>query len=225
MTSPAAAGRHVVILARAPSARGKTRLTAHLAEANARALREHLFLDTLAVARATGYPITVSFTPDDAEQEIRQVAGDVRLIAQRGDDLGVRMRNAIREVCAAGAVAAVLIGSDLPTLPPENIVHAFDLLDGVGHARDERPAESTCRPDVVMGPSEDGGFYLIGARGDIPDIFTGISWGQDDVLTRVSAAADRAGVAIALARGWWDVDVPDDLRRVPGYGTFAPRKI
>ena len=222
MTSPTAWARQVVILARAPSARGKTRLTAHLSEANARALRERLFLDTLAAARAAGYPVIVGFTPETAEEEMRELAGDVRLMAQRGDDLGARMRNAMRDVSAAGARAVVLIGSDVPMLPPENIGHAFEQLDGALSSAEASPEAIRPIVDVVLGPAEDGGFYLVGARGDMPDIFSGVSWGQSDVLARVSAAADKAGVRMARARVWWDVDTPEDLRRCPGYGEFAP---
>jgi len=206
MTPSAASARQVVILARAPSAQGKTRLTAHLPEDRARALRERLFLDTLAAARAAGYPVVVSFTPDTAREEMRGLVGEGALLPQRGDDLGTRMRNALIDGFATGAAAVVLIGSDLPTLPPENIVHAFDLLEG---------------SDVVLGPSEDGGFYLVGARGHMPNIFSGVEWGQSDVLERVSVAAHDAGVTIARAPEWWDVDAPEDLRRCPGYDEFA----
>jgi hypothetical protein len=223
MASEAAAARQVVILARAPSARGKTRLTSHLSEAKARALRERLFLDTLAAARAAGYPVIVSFTPENAEDEMRGLAGDVGLIAQRGDELGARMRNAMRDVFASGARAVVLIGSDLPTLPPENIVDAFNLLDGAGFSTAEASPEAVSPTiDVVLGPSADGGFYLLGARDDMPNIFPGVEWGRSDVVARLSAAADHAGVTIALARGWWDVDTSEDLRRCPGYDEFFP---
>ena len=219
MTSSAASARQVVILARAPSASGKTRLTAHLIEHRARALRERLFLDTLAAARAAGYPVIVSFTPDDALEEMRGLVGDARLIAQRGDDLGARMRHALLDALALGADAVVLIGSDLPTLPPENIVRAFDMLEGAGGGVERAGCSATC--DVVFGPTEDGGFYLVGARGDIQNIFTGISWGRSDVLARVTAAAQGAGVAVGLAPTWWDVDVPEDLRRYSGYDEFS----
>ena len=215
MTPSSASARQVVILARSPSAPGKTRLTEQLPEDRARALRERLFLDTLAAARAAGYPVVVSFTPHTAREEVRELVGEGALIPQRGDDLGARMRNAMFDVFATGATAVVLIGSDLPTLPPEHIVHAFDLMEGQGSS----PAVSGC--DVVLGPSEDGGFYLVGARGHMPNIFSGVEWGQGDVLERVSAAAHDAGVTIARAPEWWDVDAPEDLRRCPGYDEFA----
>ena len=147
---------------------------------------------------------------------MRGLIGEGPLIPQRGDDLGARMRNAMFDVFEAGAAAVVLIGSDLPTLPPEHIVHAFDLLEGAGFSS----AVPGC--DVVLGPSEDGGFYLVGARGHMPNIFSGVHWGRSDVLECVSAAAHKAGVIIARAPGWWDVDSPEDLRRCPGYDEFFP---
>jgi rSAM/selenodomain-associated transferase 1 len=206
--------RVVVLLARAPSAKGKARLTAHLSEDLARSLRERLFLDTLAAARDAGYPVIVCCTPDAAWEDVRRLVGDATLIAQRGNDLGERMRNAMRDALASGARAVVVIGSDLPTLPSQHVVRAFDVLDGLDSARAVPPC------DLVLGPAEDGGFYLIGARGDVPDIFTGVEWSQSDVLARVSAAARRAGVAVGMAPTWWDVDVPEDLR--PGYEGFVP---
>jgi rSAM/selenodomain-associated transferase 1 len=204
--------RVVVLLARAPSAKGKTRLTAHLSEAVARSLRELLLLDTLAAARGTGYPVKVCFTPDDAREEMRRLVGDAALVVQRGADLGARMRHALRDGLAAGARAVVVIGSDLPTLPSRHVVRAFDELEGL-----VSPA-APC--DIVLGPAEDGGFYLIGARHDLPDIFAGVAWGQRDVLARVSASAEHAGVLVRYAPTWWDVDAPEDLRRCQGYEEF-----
>ena len=222
--------RVVVLLARAPSARGKTRLTAGWPEHRARALRERLLLDTMTAARAAGYPLVVSFTPEEARDELRALVGEAQLVAQRGDDLGARMRNAMRETLAMGAAMVVLIGSDLPTLPTESIVHAFDLLEGAAFSpameggralAAEGLAQSVSPVDIVFGPSEDGGFYIVGARGDVPDIFRNVEWGQSDVLGRVTAAAHHAGLSVGFVREWWDVDAPDDLRRCRGYEEFS----
>lgn len=199
--------RVVVLLARAPSAKGKTRLTAHLAEDAALALRERLLADTLAAAHATGYPVFVSFTPDEAREELRAIAGDSTLFAQRGDDLGARMRHAMLDAQAAGAVAVALIGSDLPTLPGAHIVRAFDLLD---------------RADVVFGPAEDGGFYLVAARAVPPDLFHGIEWSRADVLARATHAAQAAGLVVAEAPGWWDVDTAADVSRWTAEAGLTP---
>lgn len=200
--------RVVVLLARAPSAKGKTRLTAHLPEGDVRALRRRLFLDTLAAARAAGYPVIVSYTPEDAREEMRMLAGDLALEAQRGDDLGARMANAMSDAFANGAEAVVLIGSDLPTLPPAHLRDAFAMLDSGA--------------DVVLGPTEDGGFYLVSARSALPDIFGGVEWSRSDVLARVSHAAHQTGLVVGFAREWWDVDTAEDLSRWPAAARFIP---
>ena len=192
--------RVLVLLARAPSAGGKTRLTAHLSDARARALRERLFLDTLEVTRATGIPVVVSFTPDDAREEMSRVALDVTLIPQRGNDLGERMLHAMHHAAASGAESVVLIGSDLPALPPQHLLDAFAMLE--------------TDADVVFGRAQDGGFYLVGARGKMPDIFRGIAWSTPHVFDAVVTAAHRADLRVAYAPEWWDIDGLDDLQRV-----------
>lgn len=191
--------RVVVLLARAPSAKGKTRLTAALPESAARDLRERLLLDTLDGARATELPVLVCFTPESAREEMRRLAPDVELFAQSGDDLGERMRNAIDFALGHGADLVALIGSDLPSLPSSYIQTAFKQLESA---------------DVVLGPTDDGGFYLIAARRPLPDLFHGMTWSHADVLRDVVRAANRHQLTVALAPPWWDLDRPEDLRRV-----------
>ena len=209
--------RVVVLLARAPSAKGKTRLTAHLADDEARDLRERLLLDTLDAACATELPVIVCFMPDTARDEMRRLVGDVQLIPQRGDGLGERMRNAMNDALARGAESVVLIGSDLPDLPYTHLLEACDLLEGVGVS----PAKPI--PDLVFGPTKDGGFYLVGARAPMPDIFRGIDWDGPTVLAAVVQAAHAGDLTVGFASHWWDVDRPEDLKRlVTGSSASAP---
>lgn len=196
----------VVLLARAPSAKGKTRLTAHLPSDRAHALRAALFLDTLDVVRATALPVIVSFTPADAHDEMATLAPDARLMPQAGIGLGERMRHAIDEALAAGFDAVVLIGSDLPTLPARYVRDAIGQLEGANGAR--------VRADLVLGPSEDGGFYLVGVRHPLPDIFHDVLWDGPAVLKSVVDAARALEMRVAFAREWWDVDQPEDLERL-----------
>jgi hypothetical protein len=198
--------RVIVLLARAPSAKGKTRLTAHLSEDRARQLRERLFLDTLASALSTRLPVVIAFTPEDARADLEQLVPGTRLIAQRGSDLGDRMRFALLDALDQ-AREAVLIGSDLPTLPARHLLDAFEMLESGA--------------DVVFGPTRDGGFYLVGARQRLPDIFSGVVWSRSDVLTNVIDAAHRADLVVGLAREWHDVDEPRDLEHLTAwYTTF-----
>jgi rSAM/selenodomain-associated transferase 1 len=196
----------VVLLARAPSAKGKTRLTAHLPADRALALRTALFLDTLDVVCATALPVIVSFTPVDARDEMSTLVPDARLVPQVGVGLGERMHRAIDDGLAAGFDAVVLIGSDLPTLPASYIYDAIAQLKGVDGIR--------VPPDLILGPSEDGGFYLVGARHPLPDIFRDVPWDGPAVLRSVVEAARALALRVAFTPEWWDVDKPEDLERL-----------
>jgi uncharacterized protein len=111
--------RACVLLARAPLAPGKSRLTADLAAAEALALRRALLLDTYEAVCAIGVDVVVAFTPDAARDEMQALlaGAGTTFIPQRGDDLGERMHDALVEACARGARQVLLVGSDLPSLP------------------------------------------------------------------------------------------------------------
>jgi len=202
--------RAVAVLARAPSGGGKTRLTAGLSPDDARALREALLLDTLAQASAAGMPVTVFYTPVTGLREMRALVGDdVRLEPQGDGDLGHRMAEAFAHLFADGARHVVLIGSDLPSVPPSRLADACAALE---HG-----------DDVVLGPAEDGGYYLVALPRPRPPLFDGIAWGTRDVLRQTLDAAHAAGWSVALVDPWFDVDVPADLSRVLAAGDAAPR--
>ena len=196
MTTPAC-----VLLARAPSAPGKTRLTATLSNDDAVALRRALLLDTYDAVCAAGVDVMVAFTPDDALVEFQALLtrSGRRLIPQRGADLGARMHAAIAEACARGADRVVLVGSDLPSLPPTHITDAFHGLE---------------THDVVIGPAADGGYYLIGLRQPREELFAGVEWGSARVLAQTVARAEALQLSVALIAPWFDVDTQADLRRV-----------
>jgi rSAM/selenodomain-associated transferase 1 len=201
--------RAVILLARAPSHPGKTRLTAHLPADRAAALRRALLVDTFEAIKRTRVPIVVAFSPDGGEEEMCELVGapNVRFVPQFGADLGARMSHAIETALADGGQAVVLVGSDLPSLPPARITAAFDLLE---HGA-----------DVVLGPSEDGGYYLIGMRRVVRELFTDIPWGAADVLARTRAAAERVRLKVALVEQWYDVDRPEDVQRVAASAEVA----
>jgi rSAM/selenodomain-associated transferase 1 len=192
--------RQVALMTRAPSAGGKTRLTAGLSQLRARSLREALFIDTLQVARALEVPLTVFATPAACLADVQALAADVAVHAQIDGDLGEKMLAAFSSLFGQGARRVVLIGSDLPTLPASRLHHAFELLDGGA--------------DLVLGPAEDGGYYLIGSRRLAPAVFDGMSWGSADVLAQTRAAAAANGLRLGEVGAWYDVDTPDDLLRL-----------
>jgi uncharacterized protein len=199
----------VTVMARAPSdERGKTRLVRSLDIADGAALRRALLLDTLdSIGDDRAFERLVAFTPESAREELATlVPGSVGLLAQRGDDLGARMRYAFDDLFAAGLDGVILIGSDVPTLPGWHVRRAVELL-----AADRDP--------LVLGPSDDGGYYLIGLRRPHPELFEGIPWTTPAVFAATCDAAARTGVTVRTVPPWFDVDVPADLRRVlDGHG-------
>jgi hypothetical protein len=116
------------------------------------------------------------------------------------------MHAAIEAELVAGAAAVVLVGTDSPTLPLGFLRQAAAWLGG------ERPC------DAVLGPALDGGYYLIGARRELPSLFApGIAWSTDQVLPetlRRLCALGREGLAVRLLPPFYDVDTPDDLARL-----------
>lgn len=119
----------------------------------------------------------------------------VELFIQQGEDLGDRMRNAFAQQFSLGCEKVVIIGADSPTLPVEYIERAF-----------------ASEKDIVLGPSTDGGYYLIGMNRKLVDVFSQVSWGTDRVLAQTLAQIREQAVQLELLPVWYDVDLPEDLR-------------
>lgn len=124
------------------------------------------------------------------------------LQAQCAGDLGARMRHALNT--PAGCGASVLIGSDCPTIDSAYVEAAFAALADA---------------DVVLGPTEDGGYGLIATCRDLPELFVSMPWSTDRVLTETRARCDRLALRCTLLPMIWDVDTALDwqrfLRQVP----------
>ncbi len=192
------------IMARAPShAGGKTRLTQALGLVDPAALRRAILLDTLAAVRGVaGTSLVLMCTPDGSEGEFESLAGaDTPLLPQRGADLGARLHHAFVDLFATGHQAVVLLGSDLPTLPSAHVAQATAALRPPGDR-------------VVLGPAEDGGYYLIGLKTPHPELFQHIPWGSEMVLAATMTAAGPLPVVHTAT--WYDVDSAADLDRALG---------
>jgi rSAM/selenodomain-associated transferase 1 len=194
----------LIIFARAPlPGHTKTRLIPSLGPDGAAELYRCFLLDTLAqAARAPAQPIIAAAAVDDAPA-LRALAAEAGLDAevtiQSGADLGARMRRAFQDAFARGHPRAVIIGSDSPSLPPARVAEAL--------------AQSAAR-DLVLGPSFDGGYYLIGLHADQPRLFEGVAWSQPTVLLETLRRARELGLSISLLDPWYDVDTPEDLARL-----------
>jgi rSAM/selenodomain-associated transferase 1 len=195
----------VVVAKIASATESKTRLAPVLSDRARRALAEAFFDDTLARARAvSGVETLVAFSPDHAAPWLEQRFGAaLPWIAQGPGSLGDRLSRVSQQLFARGYAGVIFIGTDTPTLPPSRIALARDVL-----------FDDRAQCELVLGPAEDGGYYLLAARRHIPALFEGIAWGTDTVLAQTEAAARVAGVRVRRLDPWWDVDTPEDLARL-----------
>jgi uncharacterized protein len=195
----------VAIMAKAPRPGAvKTRLCPPLGPAEAAALYRCFLLDKIAAVRALAdaHPV-IAFTPDDARAEFAALAPDFGLVPQHGPDLGERLHATLAALLAAGHTGAIAVDSDTPTLPREFLQQAVDGLTRPG-------------PDVVLGPTEDGGYYLIGVRAAHRALFDAVPWSTSAVLEVTLRRAAAAGLETVCLPRWFDVDTPGDLRRLQG---------
>jgi uncharacterized protein len=202
----------VGLIARAPSSIGKTRLAPHLSPDRLRALRAALLADTIRAVE--GLPgVFIFFTPDEAEPEIASLAGSAMpRMSQCAGDLGARMLGALRYLLEDHKFdAALLVGSDIPLLTANHLREAADTLQAGG--------------GLVLGPADDGGYYLIGMTQPHAALFHGIAWGSESVLTDTLRTAERIGVEARLVRSAYDVDTIDDLLRLERDLGWAPADV
>ena len=186
----------LVLLAKAPTPGvSKTRLGADIGEQEAASLARAFLDDTLTLARMTGKPVQVSFTPEESRGLFEREAQSATLVAQPQGDLGSRILAALN-TALAGADTAVLIGSDTPHLSSAIVEQAFEALETA---------------DMTIGPATDGGFYLIGFSGArvTNDVFTGVAWSTETVFATVMANAERLGMSVEVLPEVTDID---DLR-------------
>jgi rSAM/selenodomain-associated transferase 1 len=200
----AAAGRvAVAIMAKAPRPGDvKTRLCPPLTHADAATLYRCFLLDKIEqVRRLDGARPAIAYAPSDGRPLFEALAPGFVLVAQRGADLGARLANCSADFLARGHAGAVLVDSDTPTLPRGYLEQAVALL---------------ARPDtdVVLGPTEDGGYYLIGLRAPCPDLFTAMEWSTSRVLAETRRRAEQRGLRVACLPPWFDVDTGADLERL-----------
>jgi uncharacterized protein len=189
----------------------KTRLAAKLGADAAAGLARAFLADTSAMlSRASAANALVRkayYRPVDAAEEISAVIGpDWPLAFCDAGDLGASMREALDDLLRLAPAGALLVGSDLPTLPECRLAEAAAWL----RAGDERTA--------VIGPSADGGYYLIGVRSisAAAPLLEPMVWSTPDVLAETRRRASRDGIRLVEIGGWYDIDEAEDLDRIMG---------
>jgi len=196
----------VAVMANVPGATTvKSRLHSSLTPERATELYRCFLLDRLdALAALPGIAPVIAFTPDDARSALEALAPPgFGLVTQRGADLGQRLANLLADLVGRGHPAAIAVDSDSPTLPMAYVLEAALNL--------ERNAA-----DVVLGPCDDGGYYLIGVRAPQPALFEGIPWSTERVTPVTLEKARGLGLRVHLLPSWFDVDTEADLRRLHG---------
>ena len=180
--------------------RVKTRLAASIGDERALKLYRNFLLSILSTLNKGTFLFYLCFYPADALESLRKWLGrDYLYIPQQGEDLGERMKNGFMEAFDSGFKRVVLIGSDIPDLPLEFIEEAF---------------ASIREKDCVIGPSLDGGYYLIGFKDTkfSPQVFKGILWSTERVFEETMKILEREGLTVHTLRPLRDIDKIDDLR-------------
>ncbi|MEJ7813428.1 MAG: TIGR04282 family arsenosugar biosynthesis glycosyltransferase, partial [Gemmatimonadaceae bacterium] len=206
--------RALVLFARAPErGRVKTRLAAGLGDDAALAIYVRLAERAGAAAREVrDCRRVVAYTPahDGVASAMRTWLGaDFAYEPQCDGDLGRRMAGAVGHCLAGGAERVVVIGTDCPDLETGLLEEAFAALDVA---------------ELVFGPAEDGGYYLIGVRAVQPVLFEQIPWSSPDTLARSLGAARAAGLSVHLLRTLADIDTADDWQRWCSRGALGARE-
>ena len=180
----------------------KTRLIPSFSPEEAAAFYRSMLLDTLAKTKELSGTARFLFYVDEpgAGQFFRDVAAGMSRLPQRGSNLGERMQDAFRQVFSEGYHSVVIIGTDSPDLPLNRIILAYERL-------------ANGETDLVFGPSEDGGYYLLGMKMLHPAIFSGVHWSSSKVFSESLRKAEEERLLVALLPEWHDVDQPEDLLR------------
>ena len=178
----------------------KTRLSPPLTPQEAANLYEHFLRDTLDVIRLVpGVQPIIAYLPQGEEAYFRSLAPDFALLPQRGDNLGARLDNALTHCLMDGYQKAVIMDSDSPTLPAAYLSQAFTALDDA---------------DVVLGPCEDGGYYLIGLNCPTPRLLREVQMSTPHVIRDTLSLAAEEGLTVAQLPRWYDVDTAVELERL-----------
>jgi rSAM/selenodomain-associated transferase 1 len=184
----------------------KTRLLGALSPEEARRLYVAFLSDTFALMEDVmeerkELSLALCYTPEGEEEAFEEVEREGSLmIAQRGATLGERLTNCFADFFGLGFESVVVIGADSPTLPGEYLFDAFECFE--------------TDDDVVIGPTEDGGYYLVGMRRLHHRIFEDIPWGGAFAMDATIERAREAGLNLVVLPEWRDVDTPEDFERL-----------
>jgi rSAM/selenodomain-associated transferase 1 len=212
MQSPSATSAHatkpdcaLVIMAKAPRpGQVKTRLAESLSFplSDVTDFYGCLLQDTITLAQSLGtVDVAIMCPAADVDELSRdKIMGDaVRIVAQQGEGLAAGLTSVFSHFTAAGYQRVVAFNSDTPHLPASILQSAYDALSGY---------------ELVVGPTHDGGYYLVGAKASYPELFNGDGMGTETALNILTARARAMNLSVHLTDPFYDIDVASDLSRL-----------
>jgi rSAM/selenodomain-associated transferase 1 len=192
----------IVIIAKEPKPGSvKTRLTPPLDSYTASKIYHNLLLDRIEqVESLKGANHFLAYFPKASLNFFENIIPpSFTLLPQKGKDLGERLSNIFNSLFKYGYERIIILDSDSPNLPSKHISEALEILN---------------ETDLVLGPCEDGGYYLVGLSSNIPQIFQGIPWSTSEVTELTIEKARALNKRISLLEKWYDVDTIEDLKRL-----------
>jgi rSAM/selenodomain-associated transferase 1 len=204
--------RTLVIMAKAPRPGAvKTRLAPSLSPEAVTDFYCCLLEDTLALARSLklGDVEVAIMCPASDVEGLTRLAQGVSVVAQKGDGLAAGLTSVFAHFAAPGGQRVVAFNSDSPHLPASVLKRAFEAL---------------MEHDVVVGPTHDGGYYLVGAKTSHPALFDGDGMGTGSALKTLLARARGLHLSVAYTDTFYDIDVEDDLTRLAAELRLAPAR-
>src|SRR6201984_388974 len=190
--------RTLVIMAKAPKpSMVKTRLTESLPSPAVTALYRCLLEDTLALATSLTRVEVAVMCPESDQDELAHLLGNtVQVVAQKGEGLAAGLTSVFRDFTVAGRQHVIAFNSDSPHLAPSVLDRAFEIL---------------ATHDAVVGPTYDGGYYLVGAKAAYPSLFEGDGMGTRGALDRLLTRTKVLELSTGLTEPFYDIDVANDL--------------
>lgn len=208
----------IVVMVKAPRpGQVKTRLMPELTPEEAASLAAAFLRDTVRNALRCGPAVLIAYAPADGYPTLAALLPfPLQWVSQQGADLGERLEEVIAAAEALGFGPVVIVGTDSPTLPLSHLADALSTLEA-GKA------------ELVLGPTEDGGYYVVGVRRHVRGLFGNVAWSTSSACADTLANGQRLGLRTALLPAWYDIDTFDDLLRLrqdfksdPGLAAHAP---
>jgi uncharacterized protein len=203
--------RTLVIMAKAPKpGMVKTRLSQSLPSPAVTALYRCLLEDTVALAKSlTSVEVAVMSRVSDKEELAHLLGNTVHIVTQKGEGLAAGLTSVFRHFAGAGRRHVIAFNSDSPHLAPSVLNSAFEIL---------------ATHDVVVGPTHDGGYYLVGAKAAHASLFEGDGLGTTSALDRLLTRTKFLELSTGFTEPFYDIDVADDLIQLARELRLAPAK-